>query len=184
MFRFGNGASELSKESIEMPVCLAERAGTIRAAIVKGDAPLLLSRPAMKRLSAEMDFSRDELRLFNGSTRLPMQVNAAGQYMIPVTEFPQKLQPVESPLVAQESLTVGDVTSEALPIDAHEPDAPTQKSVNHEPCPVPKGDSGNECGGNRNNGVTRVGKKGKSKDYWVIRPAARRGSPDPLAGKI
>ena len=39
MFRFGNGASELSKESIEMPVCLAERAGTIRAAIVKGDAP-------------------------------------------------------------------------------------------------------------------------------------------------
>ena len=38
---------------------------------------------------------------------------------------------------------------------------------------MPKGDSGNECGGNRNNGVTIVGKKGKSKDYWVIRPAAR-----------
>ena len=104
-----------------------------------------------------------------------MQVNAAGQYMIPVTEFPQKLQPVESPPVARESLTVGDVTSEALPIDAHEPDAPTQKSVNHEPCPVPKGDSGNECGGNRTNGVKRL---------LGDQTCCQRDSPDPLACKI
>ena len=60
MFRFGNGASELSTESIEMPVCLPKKSGVIRADIVQGDAPLSLSRPAMKKLSAEMDFSRLE----------------------------------------------------------------------------------------------------------------------------
>ena len=55
VFRFGNGASEVLKSAIELPVCLAEREGVIRAAIVQGDAPLLLSRPAMKTLAAEMD---------------------------------------------------------------------------------------------------------------------------------
>jgi hypothetical protein len=137
MFRFGNGASELSKESIEMPVCLAERSGTIRAAIAQGDA--------------QMDFSRDELRLFGGSATLPMQVSAAGQCMISVTELQQKANKVERQPSGQESLTVESVPDGPMPMESHEVDAPTIPSVSHDDCPLPEGIKGNEGGIDKTN---------------------------------
>ena len=58
--------------------------GVIRAAIIRGQAPLLLSRPALKRLHARLDFDKDELVLFNEGLRVPLRVNEAGQYVVPV----------------------------------------------------------------------------------------------------
>ncbi|OLP88380.1 putative transposon protein [Symbiodinium microadriaticum] len=87
IFRFGNGAQEVSNRLVEMPVCMAGRRGIVKAAIIGGRAPLLLSRPALKTLGASMDFGRDELSLFNGDQAIPMNVNEAGQYIIPVANF-------------------------------------------------------------------------------------------------
>ncbi|CAL1158162.1 unnamed protein product, partial [Cladocopium goreaui] len=139
VFRFGNGSSEVSKTAIELPVCLAERQGVIRAAIVKGDAPLLLSRPAMKTLAAEMDFAKDELRLFGGNTAVSMQVNTAGQYMIPVTEFPVQ-QPLPK-IVKEPATTVLAIESDD-PEPASEQPSPegecTTASVTSDAVPVPR----------------------------------------------
>lgn len=94
VFRYGNGEREVSKRVVEMPVCIASRRGIVRAAVVKGDAPLLLSRPALKKLDAKVDFGHDSLQLFESSRQGPVEVplscNEAGQHVISVTEFPSE----------------------------------------------------------------------------------------------
>ena len=101
---------------------------------------MLLSRPAMKRLGAEMNFQTDELKLFNGQSTVSMKLNAAGQYMIPVSNF--EPNPV-AVCLADPSMS---------PANSAAPDDPAS-------CPdVPS----------LSTEVSVVGKKGKSKDYWVI----------------
>ena len=85
-FRYGNGHQETSQTVVDIPVILAGKRGKVRAAVIQGSAPLLLSRPALKRLRARMDFDRDELLLFDEGISVPLQVNEAGQYMVPVAE--------------------------------------------------------------------------------------------------
>eukprot|EP00435_Cladocopium_sp_Y103_P029768 s480_g7.t1 len=81
-FRFGNGQSEVSRYSIKLPVHIAGRAGLIKAAIVKGSAPLLISRAALQTLKASINFGDDSLTIFDEQLRVPLQVNAAGQYVL------------------------------------------------------------------------------------------------------
>ena len=40
-----------------------------------------------------MDFGRDELVLFDGNQAIPMNVNEAGQYIIPVANLESKVSP-------------------------------------------------------------------------------------------
>ena len=87
VFRFGNGAQETAKNVVDMPVQLAGKSGVIKAAIIHGRAPLLLSRPALKTLNAKMDFSQDELVVFESGEKIPLQVNEAGQYIVPVARL-------------------------------------------------------------------------------------------------
>eukprot|EP00435_Cladocopium_sp_Y103_P061236 s2072_g22.t2 len=143
LFRYGNGACEKSSEVIEMPICLAERRGVVQAAIVQGDAPLLLSRPAMKKLEAEMNFHTDELKLFKGKTTVPMSLNSAGQYMVAVSNFEPK----------ENSVCMTVHACEDPMSAAHDEPADLQQ---HDVVPPPPPE------------VSVVGKKGKSKDYWVV----------------
>ena len=87
-FKFGNGATEISTEVIPMPVFLAGRRGVISAAIVQGDAPLLVSRAALRALQACIDFHKQEIRLFADQIKVPLAVNAAGQYILDLMENP------------------------------------------------------------------------------------------------
>ena len=102
-FRFGNGEQETSDQVIEMPIQLAGRRGIVRAAVIKGKAPLLMSRPALKKLGATMDFAADKLKVFKDGTTIDMLVNEAGQYMIPVADFGESVEPSE-PSVPMEPL--------------------------------------------------------------------------------
>ena len=80
VFKFGKGERETSTSTVIMPVGLAGRFGTVQAAVVQGDAPLLLSRPALKRLGATIDFHADRLQLFShGAIDLNLKSNAAGR---------------------------------------------------------------------------------------------------------
>ena len=60
-FRFGNGQVETSHRLMDLPVGLNGRRGILQAAVVKGQAPLLVSRPALKKLGASIDFHQDIL---------------------------------------------------------------------------------------------------------------------------
>ncbi|CAK9065318.1 Copia protein [Durusdinium trenchii] len=89
VFRYGNGQQEVSDTMIDMPIFLAGKPGYVRAAIVQGSAPLLLSRPSMKKLKVQMNFAEDSIQLFDSQVPVPIEVNSAGQYAIKITEFPE-----------------------------------------------------------------------------------------------
>ena len=78
-FKFGNGQRETTEWSVRLPVIIAGRSGSIKAAVVKGAAPLLISRSALQTLQAVIDFGKNELTLFNDSVTVPLTTNAAGQ---------------------------------------------------------------------------------------------------------
>ena len=63
-FKHGNGEIETSKLAVPLPVVLAGKRGIIKASVVKGHAPLLISRSALKTLGASLDFGKDSLQLF------------------------------------------------------------------------------------------------------------------------
>eukprot|EP00435_Cladocopium_sp_Y103_P032199 s207_g8.t1 len=100
-FKYGNGEVETSSKVVLMPVTLAGKKGVIRASIVRGDAPLLVSRSALKKLGASLDFARDTLRLFG--QEVPLQVNLAGQYVVH--------------LVADVSDSLGGAFAEVMSVD-------------------------------------------------------------------
>ena len=85
LFRFGNGQEELSEKTATIPVGIHGEDGHIEAAVIQGDAPLLLSRSAMKSLGASLDFERETLTLKGRESR-PVQVNSAGQFIEPVPD--------------------------------------------------------------------------------------------------
>ena len=109
-FRFGNGHQETSQVVVEMPVVIAGQPGIVRAAVIKGQAPLLMSRAALKKIKATMNFEGDELTLFDSRQPIKMEVNEAGQYMIPVADFESikekdfsKLAPADEECLSAES---------------------------------------------------------------------------------
>jgi len=63
-----------------LPIWLACKKGVIRAAIVNGAAPLLISRTTLKSLRASLDFHDDQLQVFDG-TVVPLKSNSGGQYI-------------------------------------------------------------------------------------------------------
>ena len=69
-----------------MPIILGGREGSIKAAIIKGTAPLLISRSALKTLKASLHFGSDELELFESGKSIPLQTNSANQYIVNVLD--------------------------------------------------------------------------------------------------
>lgn len=92
-FKYGNGETEVSNRMVKLPICLAGRRGSIHAAVVKGQAPLLMSRVALKSLEAEMNFGKDQLIVFTDRVSVPLTVNSAGQYTVNVSNFAKMSEP-------------------------------------------------------------------------------------------
>jgi hypothetical protein len=127
----------------------------------------------MKKFSAEMDFAKDELRLFGNNTKLPIQINAAGQYMIPVIEFLRGVLLAEQ-VDVQENMFVSPEIDGRVPVSAAA-DAQPPSSLSQAPpedtSAVPDKPVVPEV--NKTPGVIIMDKKGKFKDYWVIKPELR-----------
>eukprot|EP00435_Cladocopium_sp_Y103_P020594 s2229_g5.t1 len=103
VFKYGNGEREVSHRTVIMPIGLAGRYGTVQAAIVKGEAPLLLSRPALKRLGAVLNFHNDQIGLFSGAATIDLVSNSAGQYVLNVMDFPEPTCKTEMNMVSSEA---------------------------------------------------------------------------------
>ena len=81
VFRFGNGQEEVSERVVSMPVFIHGKASRIEAAIIKGAAPLLLSRNTLRSLKAVIDFAHETVS-FGGAASRPLQINSAGQFVL------------------------------------------------------------------------------------------------------
>lgn len=98
-FRYGNGHHEVSHRAINMPVYIAGRKGIIKASIVRGNAPLLISRPALRALQAQVDFHKDRLIVFKDRVMVPLRTNEAGQYVLNLLKSdPPHSAPLEVPM--------------------------------------------------------------------------------------
>ena len=81
-FKFGNGQKETTQLAVQVPVRLGGRVGTVKAAIVKGSAPLLISRNALKTLKAVIDFEASSMTVFDERITVPLYTNQAGQFTV------------------------------------------------------------------------------------------------------
>ena len=88
LFRFGNGATEESNLAVKIPVGIAGKMGLIDAAVIEGQAPLLLGRPTLERLNVILNFRDKSMRFLDSAEDVPMHTNPAGQLLINVLEFP------------------------------------------------------------------------------------------------
>ena len=103
LFAFGNNKEELTEFVVELPIGINGKAGRVEAAIIRGPAPLLLSRGTMKSLGASLNFSDSSLSLEGGPSQ-PLKINSAGQYMIDVMDFPS-LPAHETMVISDDKLT-------------------------------------------------------------------------------
>eukprot|EP00435_Cladocopium_sp_Y103_P056355 s943_g19.t1 len=87
LFRFGNQNEEVARFAVTLPIGIGGRVGSVEASIIKGTAPLLLSRNTMRSLGAVLDFQKETLSLA-GSKPEKLQTNSAGQYVINIMDFP------------------------------------------------------------------------------------------------
>ena len=93
LFRFGNQNEELAQYAVTLPIGIGGRGGQVDASVIKGTAPLLLSRSTMRSLGAVLDFQKETLSL-SGAKPERLKTNAAGQYIISIMDFPANSGPV------------------------------------------------------------------------------------------
>jgi hypothetical protein len=89
LFKFGNDSEEWSERAVVMPVGLFGRRGSIEASIIKGDAPLLVSRATTKSLHTILNFNDETISVL-GSVPQQMKYNEAGQIVINLLDFQNK----------------------------------------------------------------------------------------------
>eukprot|EP00435_Cladocopium_sp_Y103_P069437 s934_g33.t1 len=123
-FKFGNGERETTEFSVKLPVILAGRTGCIKAAVVKGAAPLLISRKALQTLQAVVDFGQNELQLFHDRVKVPLLTNEAGQYVIDIlgpeiSSSPSDQETFDEVMLNQPSSEPIDELPEPASTDAH-----------------------------------------------------------------
>ena len=88
VFRFGNGATETSSIAVRLPVGIGGQVGLIDAAIIRGQAPLLLGRPTLEKLRVKLNFKDHTMHVLDQKEPVPMDTNRAGQLLVDVMNFP------------------------------------------------------------------------------------------------
>lgn len=68
----------------QSPSCLSWQIWSRQSGFGEGGAPLLVSRKALQSLRGKLDFSKNELTVFDNEEVIPLQVNSAGQYVVPL----------------------------------------------------------------------------------------------------
>ena len=90
LFRLGNGTTETSKQSVELPVGIGRR-GSLHASVLDGkaeEAPLLVSKAALRSLGAVLDFENSVLQLKKIGTDVELKEGPTGHYLLDIFQFP------------------------------------------------------------------------------------------------
>ena len=91
LFRFGNSAIETSKQSVELPVGIGGRCGSVHASVLDGkaeEAPLLVSKPALRSFGVVLDFENSVLQLERIGTDVELKEGPTGHYFLDLFQFP------------------------------------------------------------------------------------------------
>ena len=83
-FHFGGDASSQARWTVDLPVMLDDRFGTIQCYLVPGNTPMLMGRPVIEALQMGIDFSQKQIR-FGNSPWHPVLVGKHGEYLLSLT---------------------------------------------------------------------------------------------------
>lgn len=86
-FRFRNGQEEVSEQVARISVAMKGIKGVIDAAVIAGQALLLLGRPMLEKLIVRMDFDNMSPRLLKPAVETKMISNDSGQLLVNLLEF-------------------------------------------------------------------------------------------------
>lgn len=81
-YKFGDMPAVTSKETISLPMTIASREVMLTTDVVDVNVPLLMSKNALKKAGAVIDFKEDTIQIF-GTTENLLE-SSSGHYMIPV----------------------------------------------------------------------------------------------------
>ena len=96
-FRFGNGQEELSEKVAKIPVAIQGKVGIIDAAVISGQAPLLLGRPTLEKLNVCLNFEKQTMKMLQPAIETAMITNDAGQLLVDLMQFQPKSAQTEPP---------------------------------------------------------------------------------------
>lgn len=82
IFKYGNGQSHRSEALAEIPCWLGGRRMILRAYVVPGEVPLLLSKGLMKTLGAKIDMTTDTMELTKIGVTISLREAQSGHYQI------------------------------------------------------------------------------------------------------
>ena len=91
LFRFGNDTTEASKQSVQLPVGIGGRRGSLQVSVLDGkakEAPLLISKPALRTLGAVLDFENSALQFKRIGTDVKLKESPTGHYLLDLFQFP------------------------------------------------------------------------------------------------
>ena len=79
-FRFGDGKVFSSSRAVHIPVHVGSTSATLTTQVIDANIPLLLSRDSMKKAGAHLDFTSDNIRLFDQD--IPLIISQSGHYCV------------------------------------------------------------------------------------------------------
>ena len=98
-YKFGNSPSVVARETMQIPVRIANNDVMLTTDVVDVEVPLLISKKALKKADAVIDFKEDTIEIFGNKENL--LESSSGHYMIPVNDHvDSKVQPTKSYICA------------------------------------------------------------------------------------
>ena len=86
-----NGEAKASYQ-VKYPVCIGGKDGFVKASVIPGRAPFLLSIQALRQMKAKLDCECDTLTI-PGIGCIQLSVNAVGHYLLPMFDFHKQPRP-------------------------------------------------------------------------------------------
>ena len=117
VYKFGCGTKTQAIRKVRFPAVLGDVEVMLKADVVKGELPLLLSRSCMKQANSELNFKDDTIQILGQS--LNLLVTRSGHYALPLGRNRQLI--VDSARKPELSLTlhIKNATVEATAIKLH-----------------------------------------------------------------
>ena len=117
IYKFGCGSKSEAVNRVKFPAVIGEVDVLLKADVVKGELPLLLSRTFMKQAKSELNFKDDTIEILGQN--LNLLVTRSGHYALPLGRNKQLM--VDSARQPDISLTlhVKNITAEATAIKLH-----------------------------------------------------------------
>ena len=84
-FRFGDGEAYRSLKQVKIPARIGRKSIYVETDVVTAEIPMLLSKGAMKKANAKLDFVHDKIEMFG--EQIELKFTSSGHYMIDLKPF-------------------------------------------------------------------------------------------------